>query len=221
MNLENASKIIFEGYRAIGLKETDMNRLSSAMQKASFTESASLVADNNVASTVSEAVNVGPEVIAANQPIVPEVQTNMFDSQNMQSDVVSTVNVFDSPMMSDEVQGGQTVNNVTPLDTPQSFFAREEQETLSQSSLVNEVANDPVILMINEVTDAYNRQNATIKGLNQKVVMLEEQLRQSEEARKVAEAQRFAAEQTLAGARQAEGSGGPTLVYQQSYNKAA
>lgn len=248
MNFENVSKIIFEGYRAIGLKEDDMNRLSAANKKSVFTEANPVEVKSEVQNDSYNMPNNGPVVVSANQPVVPEVssignESNIFDGsmsqidnnsqvfgvaspqpvpgQNLEQNVVSTVNVFDSPSMNEDVQGGQTMSETAQLDTPQTFFAREEQEPVVQSNAVSEISQDPVIIMLDEITAAYNRQKATNNELSQKVVMLEERLRQSEEARKVAEAQRDAAQQTLAVARQAETTGGPTLVYQPNYNKAA
>ncbi len=245
INLENANSIILDGYRAIGLKETDMNRLAQASHESSFTtpvnetrveDSPVVTASGVEASVMPETASVmstgGPEVVAANQPVVPEVNSNIFDQPVVEpvspvmpetpasQDVVSTVNVFDAPIANDDVQGGTQLQNPSTLDTPQTFFAREEQAPVVESAPVNAQVGDPVIIMMNEVTDAYNRQKATIEELSQKVIMLEEQLRVSEEARKVADAQRIAAEQTLAGARLAENDG-PSLVYQQNYNQAA
>ncbi len=118
----------------------------------------------------------------------------------------------------DEVQGGVTNNNSSELDTPQTFFDSVEKSNMNTPSNFensNASYDDPAIIMLDNVRDIVNRKNQTIEALNKKIDFLQNQLNKAEEDRKVSEAQRMAAETTLAQARGVNPMQGPSLVYQQ------
>lgn len=198
-----------EGFRAIGLKDTDKERLVNANKEASF-------------DAVEAVVEPVPEVYVETPESVVEtvVSPNIFDQTS--SVIESTVESNDLAQETPVVEESQSTdvmaeNNdvfstpVTGLDTPQTFFDREEQEEANLS----EKSEDPAMILANNLIKLIEDKNQMIKALNEKIDVMTEQLRQSEEARKVSDAQRVAAETTLAEARRAEtADGGPTLIYQ-------
>lgn len=230
MSLDNAKVISFDGFRAIGLKNSDKEKLEKA-QESSFEVPEAVVEPAPEENVMSEKV-VAPEVNNA-----PVSEPNMFDQQPvvepapvMETEPVQEVpntNIFDQP---DPVMESAPVNTpVTPempktnevptesnvLDTPQTFFSREEN--VENTNVMEE---DPLMIILDNAKKLVEDKNAMIKALNDKILVLEEQLRVSEEGRKVSEAQRVAAETTLTNARIAETSetGGPSLVYQNPTN---
>lgn len=184
---------------------------------------------------VEPTLNEVPEVV---HEVTPEV-TNMFDAPvdsvnpvfpeqpvTAEAEVTVEPSVV-NPVMGEDVQGG---NAMTPeLDTPQNFFDKVEQpanDTLESNA--SSYSEDPAIIMIDNIRKVVEDKNEMIKALNDKIDVLTEQVKNLEEARKVSEAQRVAAETTLAQVRSAEiPNGGPTLTYQQpafqnqNYNQAA
>lgn len=172
---------------------------------------------------------------------VAEPQTPLFEAPNP---VIETPQIVEQqpyiiPQPVEEVQGGFT-NTISPeLDTPQKFFDKVEGPTnntiIGEKSIANSnipAYDDPAIIMLDNIKDILKSKNEMIEVLNNKINLLEEQVRKANEDRQISEAQRRAAEATLAQARNAEisnANGGHTLVYgqpnqpyaNQNYNQAA
>lgn len=263
MSLENAKSILNEASRVIGLKDSDMKKLSDQYEA---TRVSSFTADAAVVDPVIESVLEGQPEIVASEVVPEQVNQNIplsNDGNNLESitpdfvqnanpsvvepvvspvsePVMPTIEPVSVPVMNnevqmptqmmDDVQGGQSMFNASNLDTPQTFFDRVEQNanggfTPEQPVNTNYQSEDPAILLIDNVRKVIEDKNAMINALSDKVTLLENQLKVSEEARRVAEAQRDAAHATLSQARQAEvvNSQGPTLTYQQQppYQQAA
>jgi len=200
-------KVIMEGFRAIGLKDTDKERLAEASKEASF---------DQVEAVVEPVPSVQEEtpVMESTESVV---EPNIFDQASpvIESTVVSELPespvVEETNTYNEDVFTAPVVNEDNTLDTPQTFFNREEMEE-ANTQIKSE---DPAIILTNNLVKLIEDKNQMIEVLNNKIDVLSEQLRQSEEARKVSDAQRVAAETTLAEARRAEtADGGPTLVYQ-------
>lgn len=152
--------------------------------------------------------------------------------------------VYQSSLVQDQRNGfedmaSSVVNNQIPLDTPQTFYERQvEQE--GQGGFTNapvvaeksESSNyDPVVIMLDEaiktvnerskVTDSLNNENQILRNQNETLKneneLLKQQIMELNNKVLIAEAQRQAAEQTLAGARMAESgmvNNGPVRTYQ-------
>ncbi len=128
--------------------------------------------------------------------------------------------VFESASILSEVPLPKDETNNT-LDTPQTFFDRTEKSTENNLDAQSYESTDPALILIGNLKEVVESKNRMIQILTDKVNALENQLSMSEEARKVLEAQKNAAESTLQAARNAE-TGGPSLVYQQqNYQQAA
>lgn len=205
-----------------------------------------------------EIPNVAPELQVETpqyvQPIMPEVaptpeavqnpviEPNIFDIPVAEpTPVMETPQIMPTPEVApvqniqEEVQGGVSTEIPTELDTPQNFFDKVEgpsndkiitEETVNQNRM--DSFGDPAIIMLDNLKDTIESKNAMIKALNDKINLLEGELKKANEAKQISEAQRVAAEQTLANARNAEmpsANGGPTLTYNvptpQNYNQAA
>lgn len=150
-------------------------------------------------------------------------------------EVIPTPEITPVQNIQEEVQGGVANTMPTELDTPQNFFDKVEgpaNDTIITEEVVNnnrmESFGDPAIIMLDNLKDTIESKNAMIKALNDKITLLEGELKKANEAKQISEAQRVAAEQTLANARSAEmpnANGGPTLTYNvptpQNYNQAA
>ncbi len=246
MSLENAKLISFEGARAIGLKDSDKNKLAERYV-SSFTVNEAVVEPVPEAQAVTNAPQqtVGVEPT----PQAPEAP-NIFDNPNpglvdstptpvnpvppvnnmgptFDANTNPSTNIFDAPIP-DVVQTSVTPEPVinpevvsTPIDTPQDFFNKTEASQDGANlggSVVEDTSEDPLITLMKKATELVNTKNATIKALNDKIIVLEEQLRVSEEARKLSESQKMAAETTLANARMAASEDSTRLVYQNPTN---
>lgn len=136
----------------------------------------------------------------------------------------------------------QTPSDQIPLDTPQTFYEKQVDQdaqggftndiTMSGTGSVPNVNTDPVVIMLDEAIRTVNERSRVTESLDNENRILRDQnaqLRNENEVLKqqiidlnnkilIAEAQRQAAEQTLAGARMAENgmvNNGASRVYQQ------
>lgn len=218
-------KVILEGFRVIGLKEEDKSRLAAVAQEPSFDATEAVVVPESVDATpvmensvsVSDSYQTGTSSNIFDGPVGEEVNVeapiyvNPSDTTPIASEGVDYSNqivtpagdvapiveeqsdVFTAPVMDDTVNGGVT-------------------QSVESNGYVEE---DPALILADNLIKLIEDKNRMIVALNGKIDVLTDQLRQSEEARKVSDAQRMAAETTLVEARQAEtATGGPTLVYQ-------
>lgn len=250
MNLET-SKVKLDSSRVIGLKSEDMQKLSEAYSKkeSSFTPNQEVKVEPFIQN--QPLVEVVPEIMeginnSQFQGETPEVRVEAPTYIQPLEEQKNEPDVFDIPVaepipmeesnmqtmqMPEEIQGGMT----TELDTPQKFF--DKVEISSNDPIITESANkndnmnlydDPALIMLDNLRDSIKSKNEMIKALNDKINVLENELSKANEARQVSEAQRVAAETTLAQAKNSQISGGPTLTYQQpmqypnqNYNQAA
>lgn len=206
MDLVNR-KVKLENCRVIGLKNTDMERLAAASRESSF--------DATEAVVVPEPVIESAPVVEAQAPVV---EPNIFDQSVSSEPMVEPQPVFETPENIDPVMETPVTSAdvfVAPqFDAPEHNIPAPEvnSEHVEETPVMNE---DPAMILATNLIKLIEDKNNMINALNTKVDLLTDQLRESEEARKVMEAQKVAAETTLAEARRAEtADGGPTLVYQ-------
>lgn len=170
----------------------------------------------NVNSTINEDVNVfdkleeepvvedqAPDVFSQ----VPPVINNITVNDELNNDV--STHSFDTPSIDpiytneapiNEPLLNKEENSSVALDTPQTFFDREE---------INDgMIDDPALIIVDNLKKLIEDKNSMINALNEKINVLEnkneilnEQLMKSEEARKVSEAQTLAAHTALENAR--------------------
>ena len=170
----------------------------------------------NVNSTVNEDVNVfdkleeepvvedqAPDVFSQVPPVINnipvndelnnDVSTPSFDTPSIDP-IYANEDPIKEPLLNNEA------NSSVALDTPQTFFNREE---------INEgIIDDPALIIVDNLKKLIEDKNSMINALNEKINVLEnkneilnEQLMKSEEARKVSEAQTLAAHTALENAR--------------------
>lgn len=174
--------------------------------------------------------NVQPETESSYIPQEPMItETPVYQESKQQ---VDTNTMFYQP---------QPVEPNIPLDTPQTFYEKQVDSEVqggfsnmpvgeSKSEIPN-VNTDPVVIMLDEVMRTVNERSSIADSLLNENMLLKNQnveLRNENERLKqqilelnnkvlIAEAQRQAAEQTLAGARMAESgmvNNGVSRVYQ-------
>jgi len=174
--------------------------------------------------------NVQPETESSYIPQEPMItETPVYQESKQQ---VDTNTMFYQP---------QPVEPNIPLDTPQTFYEKQVDSEVqggfsnmpvgeSKSEIPN-VNTDPVVIMLDEVMRTVNERSSMADSLLNENMLLKNQnveLRNENERLKqqilelnnkvlIAEAQRQAAEQTLAGARMAESgmvNNGVSRVYQ-------
>lgn len=174
--------------------------------------------------------NVQPETESSYIPKEPMItETPVYQESKQQ---VDTNTMFYQP---------QPVEPNIPLDTPQTFYEKQVDSEVqggfsnmpvgeSKSEIPN-VNTDPVVIMLDEVMRTVNERSSIADSLLNENMLLKNQnveLRNENERLKqqilelnnkvlIAEAQRQAAEQTLAGARMAESgmvNNGVSRVYQ-------
>lgn len=172
-----------------------------------------------------QSVNIFDQTIpvSAYEP-TPAVQVPQMETVTPLVEPVQVVQeptpVFESAPILSEVPLPKDETNNT-LDTPQTFFDRTEKSTENNLGAQSYETEDPGLILLGNLKEVVESKNRMIQILTDKVNALENQLSMSEEARKVLEAQKNAAESTLQAARTAE-TAGPSLVYQQqNYQQAA
>lgn len=194
---------------------------------------------------------------AVSMPQEQPVTESVLSGQDMYYQPADLNSQQEIPSYSDSVQSVQSQFDVTNehLDTPQTFYEKQDSGDVQGGfsnapvgevkSEIPNVNTDPVVIMLDEVMRTVNERSRVTGDLNNENQILRSEnaeLRNENDRLKqtiielnnkvlIAEAQRQAAEQTLAGARMAENgmvNNGQTRVYQPQqmpqnnyYNQAA